>query len=157
MGAGKTTVLGEASDLLAEARVVHVAIDVDAIGVTYQPGAPDDLQFRALAAICNEYREAGIGRLLLACAIEDARDLDRIRRAIPDAALQVCRLHASLPVMQERVRAREPGMHQAQFVARVAELEAAIDRAGLDDFSIDNDDRSVTEVAREMLTAAGWL
>jgi hypothetical protein len=48
-------------------------------------------------------------------------------------------------------------MHQARFVARVAELESALDRAAVDDFSVRNEGRSVTEVAREMLTAAGWL
>jgi hypothetical protein len=157
MGAGKTTVLGEASDLLVEARIGHAAIDVDAIGVTYLPGAPDDLQLRGLAAICREYASAGIGRFLLACAVETERELNGIRRAIPGAHLQVCRLRASVSVMQDRVRLREPGMHQAQFVARVAELESALDRAATDHFSVGNEGRSVTEVAREMLSAAGWL
>jgi hypothetical protein len=158
MGAGKTTVLGEASDLLVEAHIGHAAIDVDAVGFPYLPsGAAADLQFRGLAAICREYAAAGISRFLLACAVETERELNGIRRAIPDAHLQVCRLRAPVPVMQDRVRLREPGMHQAQFVARVAELESALDRASVDDFSVANEGRSVTEVAREMLTAAGWL
>jgi predicted ATP-binding protein involved in virulence len=32
MGAGKTTVLGEASDILALRGIVHAAIDLDALG-----------------------------------------------------------------------------------------------------------------------------
>ncbi len=39
----------------------------------------------------------------------------------------------------------------------VAELETLLDRAGVEDFAINNASRSVTEVAREMLTRAGWL
>ena len=58
---------------------------------------------------------------------------------------------------KERVSNREPGMFQAKFVARVAELEKLLDDANLEDFSIHNDNVSVTKVAREMLTRAGWL
>jgi adenylate kinase len=35
MGAGKTTVLGEASDLLAAHGITHAAIDLDALGVSH--------------------------------------------------------------------------------------------------------------------------
>ena len=33
MGAGKTAVLGEASDILAQRQIIHAAIDLDAVGV----------------------------------------------------------------------------------------------------------------------------
>ena len=45
-------------------------------------------------------------------------------------------------------------MRQNEFVQRVAELEQ---RIGGEDFSVGNDGRDVTEVAREVLTGAGWL
>jgi hypothetical protein len=48
-------------------------------------------------------------------------------------------------------------MLQEQFVARVQPLEAALDAAGLEDFSVDNDGRSVTDVAREVLRLAKWM
>ena len=35
MGAGKTTVLGEASDILALRHIPHAAIDLDALGLAY--------------------------------------------------------------------------------------------------------------------------
>jgi hypothetical protein len=59
--------------------------------------------------------------------------------------------------MQQRIRLREPGMLQEQFVARVAELEASLDAGCVEDFSVENDGRSVTAVAREVLVRAGWL
>ena len=37
MGAGKTSVMGEASDLLAQRQIVHAAIDLDALGVGRNP------------------------------------------------------------------------------------------------------------------------
>jgi predicted ABC-type ATPase len=43
MGAGKTSVLAEASDILAKRRVTHAAIDVDALGLAHLPiGASND-------------------------------------------------------------------------------------------------------------------
>ena len=69
----------------------------------------------------------------------------------------MCRLTVSLETMQQRVRLREPGILQQSFVARVAELNDTLDRAHLEDFSIVNENRSVTGVARDMLVRAGWL
>ncbi len=53
--------------------------------------------------------------------------------------------------MRQRIRAREPGMLQEQFLARAMALEVALDDAHLEDFSIANENRSVTDVARELL------
>ena len=59
--------------------------------------------------------------------------------------------------MQERVGARDSGQLQRRYVARVAELNTALDRAQLEDFSVVNEGRSITEVAQEMLTRSGWI
>ncbi len=37
MGAGKTTVLAEASDILALLHITHAAIDLDALGLAHLP------------------------------------------------------------------------------------------------------------------------
>ena len=39
MGSGKTTVLGEASDLLAAAEILHAAIDLDTLALGHLPAA----------------------------------------------------------------------------------------------------------------------
>jgi hypothetical protein len=158
MGSGKTTVMAEASDLLAAHGTIHAAIDLDGLGIGHVPeGAWPDLAYRNLAAVWENYARAGATRLLLAEAVESVAEVDRIREAIPEAEVIVCRLTAALDTMQERVRAREPGMLQATFVARVAELDVLLVDAGLEDFTVANDGGSVTDVAREMLERAGWL
>jgi hypothetical protein len=43
------------------------------------------------------------------------------------------------------------------FVRRVAQLDRILDVASLEDFSIQNDHTSVSDVARELLMRAGWL
>jgi hypothetical protein len=158
MGSGKTTVMAEASDLLTAAGSVHAAIDLDALGVGYLPNdAWSDLTYRNLASVWVNYRAAGISRLLIAEAVENPGELDLIRNAIPGAEILVCRLKVKLATMRRRVRAREPGMLREQLVTRVADLEALLDAARLEDFDVQNDDVPVTEVARFVLLRAGWL
>src|SRR5205085_2115449 len=130
MGAGKTTVLGEASDLLAAAGIAHAAIDVDGLSLGH---FSEDLTARNLAAVWRNFAAAGITRLLLA---EADVNRERIRQAVPGAEIIVCRLRASVETMQQRVRVREPGMRRDEFVQRVAELEQ---RIGGEGFSVGND------------------
>jgi hypothetical protein len=158
MGSGKTSVMAEASDLLAAAGVNHAAIDLDALGIGHIPeGAWPDLAYQNLASIWDNYARAGATSLLIAEAVESADELDRIEAAIPGAEIVVCRLKASVETMQRRVKSREPGLLQDVFVTRVRELESILDRAEVEDFSLWNDTASITEVARELLERAGWL
>lgn len=158
MGSGKTTALGEASDLLVARGVAHLAVDLDAIATA---GLPTDVarevRFRSLAAIAAAVADTGIRRALLAVAVEHREDLERIREAMSASKLSVCRLTAKIETMEDRVRLREPGMCQAQFVVRVRELECALESARVEDCVVLNDGRSITDVALEMLDRAGWL
>ena len=158
MGCGKTTVLGEASDLLAAAGLAHGTIDLDAIATALLPGdVARDLVFRNLEALYRNFLSTGITRVLISEPVENRDELDRLRRAMPGAELVVCRLTASLETMRSRLRTREPGMLQEQFLARAAELDHLLDSAGVEDFAIANDGRSITDVARELLERAGWI
>jgi hypothetical protein len=111
---------------------------------------------RNLAAIWHNYAAFGIRRLLLAGAIESAARLEEVRSSIPDAHIVICRLRASIRAMEERVRWREPGMLQAELIERVSVLDAELDASALHDFVVENDERPITDVAREVLATAGW-
>jgi hypothetical protein len=158
MGAGKTTVLGEASDLLTAANVPHGAIDLDYLCAGHIPAASaEDLLYRNVRAVADNYRACGIERLLIAAAVDSAEMRVRLREATGAVSLVICRLTAPIATMQERVRVREPGMWQAQFVARVVVLERQLDACAVEDFSLRNEhEGAVTEVAREMLRRARW-
>lgn len=157
MGSGKTTVMAEASDLLAARNIPHAAIDFDALGVAHLPGGADEVSLRNLTSVWRNFAEQGAGRLLLAVALESLAVREQLPLAVPGAQIVVCRLRAALPTMQQRVRLREPGIRQAEFVARCAELEKILDASRLENFSVDNNARPVTDVAREVLSRAGWL
>jgi hypothetical protein len=132
-------------------------IDLDALAAA---GPPDDLctelTYANLAAVWANFRQAGLTRLLLAEAVESTDELSRIRAAIPGSTVVVCRLTAPLETMQRRLRTREPGMLQPTFVARAGELDEVLASVRLEDFCVANDNRSVTEVAAEVLRRAGW-
>ena len=159
MGAGKTTVLGEASDILAQRQIIHAAIDLDALGVAHLPSATrsDGVMYDNLRSIYGNYAALGVQRFLVARAIEDGAQLELCRAMIPAANVVVCRLTASIEAMKRRVEMRDLGMLQHEYVARVAKLNLILDRAGLENFAVVNDQRSLTDVAYEMLVKAGWI
>jgi ribose 1,5-bisphosphokinase PhnN len=158
MGAGKTTVMGEASDLLMAREIQHAAIDLDAISLPLLPQPlSGQVYVRNLVAIAKNCRDAGIDRFLLAVALQDRADLAELRRAFDADAVTVARLTAPANTMAARLRAREPGMRQEEFVDRSRHLDGVLTTAALEDFSIDNDRRPVTTVAEELLARAGWI
>jgi hypothetical protein len=110
-----------------------------------------------LRSICGNYAALGVERFQLARAIEDDAQLRLCREIIPAANTVVCRLTASIETMKRRVQMRDPGISQREYVVRVAKLNAILDRARLEDFSVVNEDRSLTEVALEMLVEARWI
>jgi len=159
MGAGKTSALGEASDILAQRQIAHAAIDVDALGLASLPTATrkDEVMYGNLRSVCNNYAALGVTRFLLARALESHCELAICRGVVSAADTAVCRLTASIETMEGRLKMRESGVSQQEYVSRVAELDAVLDRARLEDFSVINENRSLTEVAYEMLVKAGWI
>jgi hypothetical protein len=158
MGSGKTTLMGEASDLLSSRGIGHGVIDLDAIGTASLPdGVSRELMYRNLESIYTNFSRAGITRILLAEAVENRDALDRLRRAMPEADLVVCRLTCGIDTMQSRLRTREPGMLQEQFIERARALDETLESARLEAFTIVNDQRPITDVARELLRRAGWI
>jgi hypothetical protein len=164
MGAGKTTVLGEASDILALHHIAHAAIDLDALGLAHlspahlsSAASNDGVMYRNLRSVCKNYASIGVKRFLLARAMENRAELDLCRGAVSASNTIVCRLAASIKTLQQRVKMRESGVSQKQYVARVAKLNRKLDHARLEDFIVTSENRSVTEVAHEILVRAGWI
>jgi len=158
MGAGKTTVLGEASDALAARSIPHAAIDLDAVAAVLLPDeSARQLATRNLAAIFENFVAAGIQRVLLAVAVESRGDLQALSAAMSNPELVVCRLLAPLETMEHRIRLREPGMHQEAFVARSRALDAILSEAKVEDFTTVNAGGDISRVALDVLRRAGWI
>src|SRR5262249_25298851 len=130
---GKSTIAGEASALLRDARVPHAFVDLARIGSSWP--VPDDdpwnepLLHRDLGCMWANSRAAGARRLLL-CRVLEARSLLRhVVEAVPGADVTVIRLRAPLPVLQARIRAREAAADPAWYLGAAAYLVEALERA----------------------------
>ena len=159
MGSGKTSVLAEASDILALRHIVHAAVDLDALSLAYLPAAAatDAVMYRNLQSVCRNYAALGVTRLLLARALETRAELELCRTMVSATKTSICRLNAGIDTMQQRVSKRESGILQQEFVDRVTILNGILDRARLENFAVINENRPINDVAKEMLIKAGWI
>ncbi len=159
MGAGKTSILGEASDILAMRDIAHAAIDLDALGLAHLPSGAcsNEVMYRNLQSICENYAVLDVSRLLLARAIEDRAELELCTEIVSAPNTVICRLTASIGVLEQRVKLRESGVLSRDYVSRVTKLNTILERAELENFTIRNENRLLNEVAHELLIKAGWI
>ena len=116
MGAGKSTVLAEMSDVLTQHHIVHAAIDVDSLAIVNMPDAERlQLERQNLRCVCKNCLNAGITRFIVALAVETIEQLTFLQQILGPMDLRVCRLRAPTATMEKRVQAREVGMQQRFF------------------------------------------
>jgi predicted kinase len=157
MGAGKSTILAEISDLLAARDIVHAAIDADTLSVAHPPRGTMRIMDTNLAAVIANYAAAGIDRFIVAEALETRASLNGLIQIAGASDAITCRLRAPVRLMRDRVRTREQGILTDAYVARVEVLERLLDHASVEDFSVSTDGRTVTDVAFQVLQRAGWV
>ena len=161
VGVGKTTVGLEVSGQLDQASVAHAFVDVDALRWCYPRPTGD--RFRAalamqnLAAIWPNFQRAGARRLVLADVLESRAELRRIETAVPGAGVRVVRLRASPSALAARVQQREQGLARGRLVERAAELAQLMDRVQVEDLLVQTDERTISELASEIVSWSGWL
>jgi adenylylsulfate kinase-like enzyme len=158
MGSGKSAVMAEASDILRMRGVQHAAVDLDVLGLAHLPDATpsDEVMYRNLRAVVQNYVTAGADRLLLTRAIETRAELEPCISSVGAKEVIVCRLKASIQKMQQRVGSRELGIARDKYIERVVTLNESLEHAGLENFVAWNEDRPITDVANEVLERAGW-
>lgn len=162
VGAGKTSVGRATGGILLAHGIPGAFVDLDAIAEAWPRPADDPfgsrLALQNLQAMWRNFQAAGARRLVLAGVIESAGDRAAHAHALDSAPLVVCRLVAPVPVLQERLRRREPaGPSRDWHVDRAAELTTILDSADVADFTVDNDFGEPDEIARIVLAKAGWL
>jgi adenylylsulfate kinase len=159
-GSGKTAVAAEICDVLSELRIPNAALDLDSLAWQWPPSSAwnDELMFKNLAVLWPNFRDHGATHLVLARVLEDARELNHYRDAISGAQIVVCRLTAPEHERIERLRRRiPPGDWCEWHIARSRELEPLLERAGIEDFVIENEMISLRAAACEVLMRAGWI
>jgi hypothetical protein len=98
-----------------------------------------------------------VASLVVADVVESEEKVAGYRSAVPGADIAVVRLRATPATLESRLRRRERGADLAWYLHRGPELVAIMERAGIGDILVDTDDRSVGEIAAEVLRRSGWL
>ena len=160
VGVGKSAVAAEAGRLLREASIPHALVDLAWIEQCWPVPAGDPwnerLTHRNLACMWANFRQVGAGRLLLVRVLEDRSLLRHVAEAVPGAEVTVVRLRAPLAVLRARIRSREAG-DPSWFLGAAAHTATVLEHARVEDHLVDNEDRPVAAVAKEVLRRAGWL
>ncbi len=160
VGSGKTVVAIAIGHLLERQGKSAAVVDLDWLGWLHLRSSAitaDQLIARNLAAIWPNLREAGMGYAVLARAILGREALEALRVAVPGADLVAVRLTASSATIERRLRRRDSGQELEEHLRESVEMGRAMDREGLEDFTLANDDRSPGEVALEVLQHAGSM
>lgn len=160
VGAGKTTVAAQVSELLESAEMAHAFVDIDSLRWSYPSPAHDrfrtELAMKNLAAIWPNFLSAGATRLVLADVLESREDLAQYRTAIPGADILVVRLQATLDTLLTRLRLREIGAGLDWHLQRAAVLSKQMDCDKVEDMLVNTEGKSVNAVAREILARSNW-
>lgn len=161
IGAGKTTILGEISDVLTARSLPYCAVDFDALAQTYPRPSDDPFHMRLgaanLAPVWRNAAAVGAERLVVASVVEHHDHLATITGAVDGAEAVVVRLRAPIEVELERIRQRERGSALAWHLERATELWAILEAASVDDAVVETMGRSPGRVAAAVLAAAGWV
>jgi hypothetical protein len=148
-------------DLLGEAGVPHAVIDLDWLRRAWPSPAGDRFNFTVellnVRAVVRNYLDAGAVRIVLAGVIETQPQRERLLDAV-GVPLAVCRLRLDLPVVRTRLARRHEGEDAALrwHLDRSGELDAILEAAAVEDFTVDANDLSIPLVAAEVIRAAGW-
>ena len=160
VGSGKTTIATRLHDTLAQRGYRVGVIDVDFLAEV-EPRTPEDpynsyFGIRNLAAVWPNYKAFGVEYMVLARVVEEADE-----RAKYDAAfgvpVKIVRLEVPRDIRIARLHERET---EPQWLAwhlnRTDELANTMRERELEDFVVNNGERSPDETVAEIIELLGW-
>ncbi|MEV8266834.1 adenylyl-sulfate kinase [Microbacterium sp. NPDC076911] len=157
-GVGKSSVAAEASHILARADIRHAVIEGDNLDQAYpEPWRNGiDLAEQNLAAMWRNYRSAGYSRLIYTNTVSVLQIPTLVAALGPDVRSFGALLTATDTTAAQRLAQREIGSALEEHIERSNLAAARLDAANTA-HTIITDNRSTADIAREMLSAAGWL
>jgi hypothetical protein len=159
LGSGKTAVAVELGDILGGRGVPNAVIDLDWLGWANALGPErsiDELIIGNLVAVSAYYFAADIRHLVLTRAIGSQAQVEAIRAALPGVDLKVVGVEVSPETAAARLRQRDSGSELAHNLEESARFTDVTKDLNVD-HSIRNEDRTIEEVAAELLELLGWL
>jgi adenylylsulfate kinase-like enzyme len=161
IGSGKTALAVELGDVLGGRGLATAVIDLDWLGWWHAPAgtpsSPADLIVRNLEAVWPNFRAEGARFVVLARMLQERSEIDALRKALPDADLTVVRVEAPHEIVEKRLRQRDTGAELAGHLKELAGMQRRVTELSAEDLRIENGDRSIADVATELLDRLGWL
>lgn len=162
-GAGKTATLWEVGHILRTHGVHHALIDTDELDRVWPTPETNEglisISRRNLRALSKTYLSLGIRHFVLCGVMASiAQSREWIESAFPGAAVTFVRLSAEQSTRGQRLRDREVGSgfdQEMEASDRAARYIQDHDRPGFP--SVATDERSVREVAAQVLEVTHWL
>ncbi|RII11729.1 hypothetical protein DSC45_27855 [Streptomyces sp. YIM 130001] len=163
-GVGKTTVGWEVSALLRSEAVAHAVIDGDFMGAVHP--APEGDPHRAeitesnLTAVWANYARRGYHRLIYTNTLSVLPESTGMFERASGTAARLVRvlLTASDATIHARLTRRELGTELRQELEGSARKAFLLDqRSPTGTVRVTTDDRPVTDIAREVAAATGWV
>lgn len=157
VGIGKSTCADTISDILIDVyEIPHAVVDLDDVRRAHPAPKEDsfhmELGFRNLAAIWQNYQEAGAKCLIIPSVMENQAHLDKIRMSVPGADLFVVRLSSSLEVNHERIRGREKTVDSLNWhLNRSTQLAQELSEKKLENIIVDTEGKQPSDIAREII------
>ncbi|MFF1628687.1 hypothetical protein [Streptomyces sp. NPDC058272] len=163
-GVGKTTVGWEVSAQLRAAGVAHAVIEGDFMGQVH-PAPPGDphragVTERNLRAVWGNYAELGHRRLVYTNTVSVLAESAGLFGGALGADVRLVRvlLTATDETTAGRLERREIGSELGRELENSVHKARLLDeRATADTVRVATDDRAVTDIAREIVAATGWL
>jgi len=160
VGVGKTTIGNELSTLLEADEVRHTYMDLDALAYTFPRSSSDpfgdELAIENLIAVWANCRKRGSENLIIPRVIDSKAYAQKISDAVGIPNPVICRLTASDQTLLQRVRTREIGSNLSWHENRTIDLSAELDKSAIEDFTIETDARSITDIATDIMQRISW-
>jgi hypothetical protein len=153
-GSGKSSIAAEIAYNLERHERRYALLDLDYLGWGWSDEPEFEMTQRNLAAVAENYRDAGVDSFVLAYFVRDLEMLRAIREALR-VPLRVVRLSVPLPEMERRLASDVTSGRLDDLREAASSLERGTG-IGLEDVAIDND-RPVASIARHVMSWLGWL
>jgi KaiC/GvpD/RAD55 family RecA-like ATPase len=154
-GTGKTSVAVEIADMCEKQGLPYAVLDLDWLMWFNLGGeaAGFAMMLRNLTAVVDNYREAGARFFILARAIRDADELERVRSAMA-MPVRVVRLEVALPEIERRLLS-DVTTSRLDDLREAGEWLEAGEGVGIEDLLVTND-RPIHDVAEQIVEWLGW-
>jgi hypothetical protein len=159
-GVGKSSVGMEIHTQLSAAAVAHCLIEGDFLDLAYPEPWGHGLAERNLADMWSNYRALGYRRLVYTNTVSVLRDvMERLTAAIgDDPKVNAVLLTCSDQTAHQRLSRREVGSTLDEHVLRSAEMAELLTNGAPEWVDqLETDDRSVTDLATQVIGWTGWL